>query len=266
MSVYTGETPSYLTQSLDSVINMSKKPKQIVAVKDGKLTNELDAVLDGFVQKYGELFSIISIENNKGLGNALKVGLLECTEEFVARMDSDDICHESRAKKQLEYLINNPDITIVGSDIVEFIGSTENTTKARIVPQTHGEIIHFARRRNPFNHPSIMFRKEDVLKAGNYSNWEKCQDYELYLRLFSKGYKGYNIKEPLVFMRADNLHNKRKSKKSLDYFIKSRKKAFDLKIAKWYDYVIAVSAQLFLYIVPVKFTQKVYDVFLRSKK
>lgn len=265
MSVYRGESPDNLTQSLNSVINMSKKPKQIVVVKDGELTQELDSALNEFGKKYNKLFKIISFDKNKGLGNALKAGLLLCSEEFVARMDSDDICHESRAEKQLEYLVNNPDITIVGSDIEEFLGSIQNTTMARVVPETHDEILQFARRRNPFNHPSIMFRKEDIINVGNYSDWEKCQDYELYLRLFSNGYKGYNIKEPLIYMRADNLYNKRKSKKSLKYFIKARKKAYDLKIAKWYDYVIVVAAQLILYAAPIKFTRKVYDVFLRTK-
>ena len=122
MSVYIKENPKYMKQSLDSIINQTYKPSEIVIVKDGLLTKELNDLIDEYQKIYTNLFKIITLEENVGLGKSLNIGVLNCTYDIIARMDTDDICRNDRFEKQIKVLKNNKHIDIVGSNIVEFIG------------------------------------------------------------------------------------------------------------------------------------------------
>lgn len=120
MSVYEKENPKYLDVALNSIINQTILPNEIVIVKDGKLTDDLDSIINKYSKKYSDLFKIISLKENIGLGKALSIGILSCKYDLIARMDSDDICKEDRFEKQINLYRDNRNIDLVGSYISEF--------------------------------------------------------------------------------------------------------------------------------------------------
>src|SRR5699024_2389598 len=115
---------------------------------------------------FPKLFSLIELKENVGLGMALNEGLKACKNELVARMDTDDISLPTRCEKQLHEFLTNPDLSIVGTNTDEFYESPNDIVSSRIVPTKHEDILSFSKRRSPFNHPTVMYRKTDVLNVG----------------------------------------------------------------------------------------------------
>lgn len=203
LSVYSKENPEYLYSALNSIWeNQNLKPSEIVIIKDGPLTEELDKVIET-LSKIAPI-KCHSLDKNYGLGIALAKGLIVCSNEIVARMDSDDIASPDRFIKQLQYIKENPEITLLSSNIAEFEENISIIRSIRKVPQAHKEIIQFAKRRNPMNHMTVMFRKSAVLDAGNYLPFHGYEDYYLWVRMLQKGYKAANLKEHLVYARIGN--------------------------------------------------------------
>ena len=157
MSVYAKEKAEYLRQAMDSIWNQTIQTDDFVLVCDGPLNNELDAVIDEMEKAHPETLHVVRLEKNGGLGNALNIGIKECKNELVARMDSDDISMLERCEKQLTMFIEHPDISICSGTVIEFIGTTENAIGKRTLPETDDEIKAFSRKRNPCNHPAVMF-------------------------------------------------------------------------------------------------------------
>lgn len=213
MSVYNKEKAKFLEQSMKSMFNQTIIPNEFVLVCDGPLSDELNKIIDKFNKQYKNILKVIRLEKNVGLGCALKEGIEHCTNEFIARMDSDDISKKDRCEKQLEIFKKNPKIGIVGSNIEEFSTDVNIINSIRQVPEENDDIKRFLKKRNPFNHPSVMYKKSDVLRAGNYKNVRYMQDYFLWVDMLSNGVVGYNIQENLVSMRADNNLFKRRSGK-----------------------------------------------------
>lgn len=218
MSVYKSEKAEYLRIAMNSMWNQTVLTNDFVLICDGVLNDELDAVIEEMQSEHPELH-VIRFEKNGGLGNALQVGVKECKNEFIARMDSDDISRPERCEKELAVFAAHPELSIVGSVIEEFTEIEPGTSvpsainAKRVVPEKSEDIVTFAKQRNPFNHPSVMYKKADVLAAGNYQNVRYMQDYYLWTNMLIAGFKGYNIQEPLVWMRADSNLFKRRSGK-----------------------------------------------------
>ena len=165
------------------MINQTLAPDEIVLVEDGPLTKELYTVINDIKQTYPGLITSVIHEENQGLGLALQHGLEIARNEIVARMDTDDIAVPDRCRQQLEFINVHPDITIVGGQIEEFIGSVTNIVGKREVPTTDDQLKVFAKKRCPFNHMTVMFRKSDILEVGNYQEWFWNEDYYLWIRL-----------------------------------------------------------------------------------
>lgn len=201
MSIYSRENPKYLRQAIDSIWkNQILKPSEIVLVKDGPLTRELDEVIDGFEDELP--LKVIPLKTNQGLGVALNIGLEACSNDLVARMDTDDIAVSNRFEEQVEYLMKNKDIALISSDISEFEADPRQSIGYRCVPKKHDEILKFAKRRNPMNHMAVMFRKSAVLDSGNYQTFHGYEDYYLWVRMLLKGYKAENMNLILVNARG----------------------------------------------------------------
>lgn len=219
MPVYYKENPLFFEQALDSVLNQTLLPDEIVIVKDGPLTKELDTIIDKCISKYPNLFNIVALEKNVGLGEALRIGIEKCSFDIIARMDSDDIAKKDRFEKQIKYLKEYPDIDVLGSWISEFEDNPENIISCRQLPVEHKEIYKFGQFRCPMNHQTVMFKKEAVLKAGNYKKFKNIEDYYLWGRMLINGAKFANIPECLVNVRAGNAMFKRRA--NLTYFFNS---------------------------------------------
>ncbi len=160
MSVYIKENPEYFRQSLKSALGQTVKAKEIVLILDGPITTELQEVIIDFKKDNLEVLKVVPLDNNVGLGKALAIGVEVCKYDLVARMDTDDIMLPSRIEKQYSEFTKDPNLTIVGSNIDEFYDSPKSIVGRRIVPETNREIREFSKKRNPFNHMTVMFKKE----------------------------------------------------------------------------------------------------------
>lgn len=200
LSVYYNECPYFLRQSIDSLFYQSLQPAEVVLVKDGDLTPELDNVITECTAKYMHL-RVVSLRQNQGLGKALNEGLKHCSYDLVARMDTDDIAKPDRFEKQIRAFQEHPELDVVGAWIDEFEETTSNIISTRKLPEVHDDICQFAKKRNPENHPVIMFRKQAVLAAGGYQHFPLFEDYYLWIRMLQNGAKFYNIQESLLYFR-----------------------------------------------------------------
>lgn len=200
LSLYHKESPTTLCQSLESVFTQSLQPNEVILVKDGPLTPELDGVLDEFLAKY-PMLKIIPLPKNQGLGKALNEGLKHCSHELVARMDTDDIAKPNRFERQIQVFEEHPEIDVVGSWIDEFEGEPTNIISTRRLPENHEEILRYAQKRNPMNHPVVMFKKSAVVNAGGYQHFPFFEDYYLWVRMALNSAKFYNIQESLLYFR-----------------------------------------------------------------
>lgn len=264
MSVYAKEKKEFFEQSIDSMLQQTIPPKDFVIVCDGPLTEGLEEVLKRKQEENPELFQIVRIETCGGLGNALAKGIKYCKYDRVARMDSDDISVRERCEKQLR-VFEKRNVSIVGGNITEFEGSIENEKNRRCVPEKNKEIRTFARRRNPFNHPSVMYKKADVLKAGNYRDRKGFEDYDLWVRMLKLGQRGYNIQETLVFMRTDaGMYARRGSFSYARQALKARWIIHRTGYSSLLDFLVSGVGQLVISLVPVKLRAAVYGRLLRK--
>ena len=158
MSLYIKEKPDNLRLAIQSMVDQTYAPDEIVIVKDGMITEELDSVLNDFSEKYPHLFNIVGYEKNRGLGVALNFGLGYCRNELVARMDTDDISLPDRCETQIKVFEKNPSFEIVGGDISEFVDKEDNIVAYRRVPKDDEAIKEYLKIRCPFNHMTVMYK------------------------------------------------------------------------------------------------------------
>ena len=203
MSVYYKENSIYFNRAMQSIFDdQTLKPTQIVLVQDGLLTEALCAEIKKWQHRLGDFLKIIELEKNLGLGDALNIGLASCHHDLVARMDTDDIAHPDRFKIQVEYMVENLDCDILGSTITEFDDNPDFVISSRIVPTKHDDIVLYAQKKNPFNHPSVIYRKSAVADAGGYKKFHGFEDYYLWVRMIKNGSRCANIPMALVSMRV----------------------------------------------------------------
>lgn len=265
MSVYFKESPEFLRLAIDSVVNQTIKPDQVVIVKDGPLVPELDGVIDEFDELYPGLFKIVPLETNRGLGLALREGVLMCDNELIARMDSDDISRNDRFELQLKEFMKDPALDICGSHVLEFEGSIENIVAKRIVPLEDEAIKKYQKRRDGLNHVSVMFKKSAVLKAGNYQSCLLMEDTLLWVNMFLSGAKAINIDDYLVFVRIGKDMFERRG--GLSYYKKyknGRKQVYKTGYISWWDYRYTLLVQLAVALMPNKLRGWVFKKLLHK--
>lgn len=270
MSVYFKESADNLDQALQSLINQSLKPDEIVLVKDGGLTADLDKVIDRFVNLNHNIVRVISIAQNRGLGNALSVGLNACIYDHVARMDSDDISDFYRFEKQIGFLKEHPHIDVVGSNLSEFDREIGDSTLKKMCPELHEDIVRRIRLRSPLNHPTIMFKKKRILAAGGYdSETLMFEDYALFLRLWKAGLSFYNIPEILYYMRVDSSLNSIRRRRGWQYLlheINFLKYAHKIGAFTKLDQLKYGILRFPIRLMPVRLVFLIYKYLLRAKK
>ena len=266
MSVYFKEKPEWLKYSIESMLNQTIFPDEFVIVKDGPLTDELDEVIENFQKEYPKLFKIIELKQNGGLGPALERGILECNNEFIARMDSDDYSVPNRIEKQFEIYDKNPELGLVGSNVDEFINDINNVSCHVILPEKHEDIYKFSKQRCPFRHPSLLYKKSEVLAAGNYRKFYLCEVYYLYVRILRNGCKCYNIQDVLVFMRiGENFYKRRGGWKYMKTVLKFKNEQLKIGYFTIGDYLKSTIPHIIVCLMPNGMRDYVYRNFLRKK-
>ncbi|MBD5132144.1 MAG: glycosyltransferase [Clostridiales bacterium] len=265
MSVYKNTKLSELKECLDSLENQTVKATEYVIVRDGQVSSELNDYLDSLENDLSGC-KIIRLEQNVGLGNALKEGMAHCSNEIIARMDTDDICVKNRFEEQLDCFENDEELSIVGSNIAEFIDSVSNVVSYRNVPRDHDDICEYLKKRCPFNHMTVMFKKTDVEKAGGYLHWHYNEDSYLWVRMYLAGAKFYNIQENLVCARIDESTFARRG--GYKYYKSERdlfKYMYKNKIIGFGSYVKAKTIRFILYVLmPNRMRQWAYKKFARK--
>lgn len=201
--VYGKDNPEWFDIAMSSIINQTVKPSEIVLVVDGPIPEGVKKIIDKYAEicRGKRIFNVIRFPQNKGLGEALRVATENCTYELIARMDSDDIAVQNRFELLLSRFMKD-NIDICGGQIQEFIGDVSNVVGKRIVPETDEELKLYMKKRCPFNHMTVMYRKTSVLNAGNYQDWFCNEDYYLWIRMALEKQKFANIPEILVNVRV----------------------------------------------------------------
>lgn len=264
MCVYGKDNPDWFRTAVNSVVNQTKSPDEVVLVVDGPVPEELDAVIKDFEKK--PIFKVIRLEVNKGHGEARRTGLDNCTYELVALMDADDISAPDRFEKQLALFENNPELTIVGGSITEFVGEPENIVGARVVETDDAAIKADMKKRCPMNQMTVMFRKSDVEKAGGYIDWYCDEDYYLWLRLLLNGAVFANLPDYLVNVRVGKeMYQRRGGKKYFKSEARLQKYMLDNKVIGIGTYAVNVCKRLIVQVLlPNKLRSFVFQKFARK--
>lgn len=224
MSVYAKDNPEWLKEAIESVVNQTVKPAQIVIVIDGPVGTDIEKVISEYEKNLLLDFNVLKLTHNSGLGIALREGLGICKYQLVARMDSDDISRPGRFELQLKEFSENPRLSILSGYVQEINCVTKEKLDVRKVPLTDTDIKKYIKTRSPFNHPAVMFKKDDVLKSGNYQNFHFMEDYYLWIRMAKNNLEMKNIPEILLEMRVNpGLYARRGGYK----YFKSNKSIFD---------------------------------------
>lgn len=265
MSLYSKEKPEYLIAAIESMLGQTMKPDEIVIVKDGPLTDALDQVVSEYESRFPDLFHIVVSPVNIGLGQALNLGLRNCRNELVARMDTDDISKPERCEKQLERFEKDEELCLLGSAVDEFCSTPEEVISRRVVPTESGDIYRFAKRRSAFNHPTVMYKKSAVLALGGYADLRRNQDVDLFGRMLFSGCKAENFEESLLWFRSNqDLAKRRKSWQNTKSYIDTIRRFYKMGYSSFWDYVIVAIAQTGMFLMPVGLQQWVYKRFLRK--
>lgn len=265
-SVYKNDAPGPFRDALDSTINQTCPPDEIVLVRDGQVPAELQAVIDEYVSRYPELFTYIPFEENMGRGTVLRESVLRSRNDVLAIMDSDDLCLPGRFEKQIRFLEQNPDIDVVGGNISEFVGEPSNVVDYRCVPEAHDDISKMMSSRSPFNNVTVMYKKDAVLRAGNYESFYLFEDWYFFVKMYLAGCKFANINDVLCNVRISTMSSRRggmkyyKSCKRLLKFMKKNEmigffKYMKIKTVRFIGYVL----------LPNKLRAFMYKKMLRKK-
>jgi glycosyltransferase involved in cell wall biosynthesis len=260
MSIYNKEKVEYFNRAMQSIWDeQSVKPSEIVLVQDGPLNEELYKAIDYWQNKLGNVFKTVLLVQNIGLGDALNIGIKSCSYELIARMDTDDIALKNRFEKQLK-VFENTDLDICSSWVSEFDNDENKIVSYRKVPELHQDISKYFRLRNAINHPTVMYKKSVVQKAGGYQKMIWFEDYFLWARLILNGAKFYNIQEPLVNMRAGYGQLERRS--GLKYAIEEFKFMYTLKkinFLSFFEFIKNILIRFIVRILPKKLLKTIYQ-------
>jgi len=264
MSVYGKEKVEYLKPALQSLYEQKRVPDEVILVKDGPLTEELENVIEEFVQTR-KGFKVISLPEPVQLGRALQEGLKYCSQELIARMDSDDISLPMRFEIQSTFMETHPDVDVLGGWIEEF---SDDGTKCgvRQTPETLEDIRSYLKFRNPMNHVTVMFRKASVLEAGGYQHVPGFEDYDLWTRMLQQGKIFQNLPEIFVEVRTNpDMYGRRGG---MAYFKRNaafRKKQYKRKVINLVEYLLSLGIAFFVAIQPIGLRKLLYQKILRKR-
>ncbi|MFC5184011.1 glycosyltransferase [Actinomadura harenae] len=201
MTVYGGDRPEYLQDAFHSAVHdQDLRPDQVVLVQDGPVAHELEVCLKELMTASPVEVTFVRTEVNRGLGPALDLGLSACRHDIVARMDADDVALPHRFSVQVPIVSDGADLC--GAGLLEFGTSLDDLVGLRTPPSAPGDIARYARLHDPFNHPTVVYRRRAVDAAGGYGDLPLMEDYWLFVRMIATGARVVNVPEPLVYYRV----------------------------------------------------------------
>ena len=201
MSVYGGDDPGFLVTAFRSVVHeQTRPPDDVVLVQDGPVPDQLASTITGLINSSPVPTTLLALEANVGLGLALDQGMAACSHDIVARMDADDIALPHRFAVQVPMIEAGMDL--VGSSLLEFEETPDQIVGKRVPPLKPAQIVRYARFHQPFNHPTVVYRRSVVEAAGGYRHLALMEDYLLFAKMIRQGASVANVEEPLVLYRV----------------------------------------------------------------
>lgn len=266
MSVYIKENPTFLEEAVESILHQTLKPSEVVIVEDGPLTPELYQVLEKLETQSSIPIKRYPLEQNRGLGLALQYGVLQCQYDVIARMDTDDIAVEDRFEQQF-VLMEKENLDLLGGHIAEFIDQPDEIVSYRRVPTKHEDIIAYQRMRSAFNHMTVMFKKEMVLKAGNYEDGLYMEDDLLWLNMISAGARTGNVDQILCKVRVGaGMFERRGGLRYLKLYRQARQRMHARGQISYGEYLKSVLIQVVVALCPGFVRQFIFLKLLRKSK
>jgi len=201
LPVYAGDRAEFFARAFTSAVTeQSLRPNQVVIIQDGPIGDDLAETIASAIDASPVPVDHVVLEENVGLARALTYGLQHCTHDIVARMDADDVSLPERFARQLPLIADGYDL--VGTGMYEFDG-VGRISFTRTPPSGSDEIASAARFKDPFNHPTVIYRKSTVEAAGGYRDLPLMEDYWLFARIIATGARVENVPDPLVMYRVD---------------------------------------------------------------
>ena len=266
MPVCNKEKVEYLKKSIESIIEQTRKPNQIVIVKDGKLSKGLNEAIEKYKKKYPKMIDVLELSKQKSLGLVLNKGIQVCKYRYIARMDSDDIARKDRFEKQINYLQKHPDVDLLGGYIQEYDENMKKATSMRKVPLTQEEIYKEIVKQSPFNHSTVILKRQSILAIEGYKDC-LLEDYDLWIRMRLKNMKMENLPEVLVDYRTSlHMYKRRTGIKYLRGIIKIEKLLLENKLMNLFQYVKNVTVRTGIAFVPSQIKLVLYPKIIRKMK
>ncbi|MBO5469815.1 MAG: glycosyltransferase [Lachnospiraceae bacterium] len=220
MGVYNCKDKDLLKKSILSVIAQTYKDWEFIICDDGS-TDDTYLCLKEY-EKMDDRIKIITYKKNRGLSYALNKCIQVSSGEYIVRQDDDDISYPSRLKKELDFIKNNPQYSIVGC-IADVYDDNGIWGEYKLCEKPLKKTFLWS---SPFLHPSVVMRKESLMLVGGYrvaKETRRCEDYDLFMRMYAEGLKGYNIQEKLYKYK---IVNNEKKYRTLKYRIDEAKVRF----------------------------------------
>lgn len=265
MSVYKKDKLDFLKLAFDSLINQTLRATEIIIVVDGELPKEIEGYLGVISNQYDEV-KVLFQEENKGLANALNIGISAANYSIIARMDADDICFSDRFEKQINYLINN-NIDVLGGQMLEFEVDKNSIISKREVPLDHDSIVKRMKFLNPFSHPTMIFKKEVFTKLGGYNVNVFPEDYDFFVRAYLNGFKLLNIEDYVLYYRlgydVSSMFNRRRGLKFAKNEYKLYKNFYSLGFYNFFEFLFYSITKIPIRLLPTKIFKIVYNTLTR---
>lgn len=267
LSLYYKESPLALDQCFLSIWQeQSIHPNEIILVLDGPISEELSQCVTKWQQIIGKPLKVIPLSQNVGLGKALNKGLEHCSNEWVFRMDTDDICKPDRFEKQIQFIKENPEVVLFSGQILEFNENPSDADTLKYVPTEHTDIVKFAQKRSPFNHMTVAYKKSVIDAVGGYQHHLFMEDYNLWLRVIGAGYRVGNHSDILLYARVGNgMHARRKGLEYVNSELQLLKLKKELKLQDPIRANILFLLRSSFRLLPSSLLGKIYNTFLRKK-
>lgn len=261
MAVYTAEKAAYLDRALQSVWDdQTVKPQQIVLIKDGPLSSDLEDVIERWVLKIPEIMKILINEQNLGLTISLNKGLKVATGDVIARMDSDDISLPRRFEQQVKFLVSHPEVAVCGGWLQEF-DESDSCLSVRKFPEDSNIILNYICKASPLAHPTVMIRREVFTKYGLSYNekYRTSQDIALWFDILDAGLNISNVREVTIKFRRDaDVFKRRSRSKAINEFKIYMNGIYRLHGILTWKYVYPI-ARLCFRLMPVSLIKAIYS-------
>jgi glycosyltransferase involved in cell wall biosynthesis len=214
--IYHRDNPKYFEAALKSLLHLTTSPDEVIVGCDGPLTPELDDIIERFIRDYPKQVTVIRSEENIGLGYIINKMAHIAKNEILARMDSDDLCRPMRFERQYNYLVKNK-VDLIGGQVSEFKVNPGDLHWEKKVPLNHDEIEKYLKRRSPFTHPAIMFKKELILSVNGFKRIPPIEDYDFFVRCKLAGAKFGNVDEVVLDFRLGDGFSTLKRRRGMSY-------------------------------------------------